>query len=770
LDGAVGRSDGVTFIVRLLDTRGKELAVLLERNRSRRGWLVVRRDLTRFAGQDVILQLEVSPGKAMNPNWDWAVWYRPVVKDSDGNVIFDAISRIGQCEAGCILDGRETVIGRGPQCNLDGANHGISVWAGETLPEKHPTVNDAAFVVDGKPVLGNVLFTHPAYADGVGSVFARFRLKLPRSREGAMKVNDEEYEYPRHIAGYRGEIEAFESVAASVPAEVKPVARSTPPADLSLTDMAARAMHYLTHNPLAEHNYECRFDIELLAYPPSMRPGTRDPYITFGDTESRMDLQFIYMREMSGSNQGREVEDAIRKRIMGYVRDGGLCWVPPYCLNCNLSDHEPCALTWTTGYALMTIVEQYVRDGDEAKLAIARKLMGGLESLASWDTGRAYYPGGLGGWRDGDWMYTGCSDSYPCILEPICRYIEVTGDREALEFAEAFADGMLADLQTNLGANRIREDGSFGGYNCHLHMRAVLGVAHLGVLTHNTRYIEWARRAYEWLKTQGTDWGWFPESPGRGNSETCATGDMTDLAGWLAKAGYSRYWDDLERFVRNYVRESQFFVTPEYEALYRRVHKDNPEQAEEGIRQARDFEGGFVARLLPNSLTIGSSMNMMGCCPPSAMRALHIAWRNVVTESPEGVFVNLCFNRDAPQARVVSFAPELGRMTVAVKQAGDFFLRPPSWAPRGAVRAYRDSKRVEAVWKGDYVGFKNATVGEELTITYPILRFKQTVEVAGKTYTYDWLGNTVMRVEPPGEGLALFSNAPRPLPEIPGEQ
>jgi len=51
-----------------------------------------------------------------------------------------------------------------------------------------------------------------------------------------------------------------------------------------------------------------------------------------------------------------------------------------------------------------------------------------------------------------------------------------------------------------------------------------------------------------------------------------------------------------------------------------------------------------------------------------------------------------------------------------------------------------------------------------------VTRFKQTVEVAGKTYTYDWLGNTVMRVEPPGEGLALFSNAPRPLPEIPGEQ
>ncbi len=571
-------------------------------------------------------------------------------------------------------------------------------------------------------------------------------------------MNDKHRACPQQLPGYRGKIDELDVVAASCASEVKPVGASAPPPDISLTDMAARAMHYLIHNPLPDHDHVCRFDIELLRCPPSMWPGTRDPYITFGDTESRMDWEFIYMREMSGSKEGLDVEQAIRRRILGYIREDGLSWLPPYCLTCNLSDHEPCAMTWTTGATLMSLVEQYVRTGDRENIPLAKRLVAGLKSLASWDTGRACYPGGLGGWRGGDWMYTGCSDSYPCILEPLARYVEVTGDEEALEFAQAFADGNIADLQANLGPNRILKDGSFAGYNCHLHMRAVLGVVHLGVLTRNTRYIEWGRRAYDFLISQGADWGWFPESIGTANSETCATGDMADIAAWLARAGYSRYWDDLERFVRNYIREAQFFVTPAYEALYRKVNVDHqPEQVEEGLRQARDFEGGFVARLSPNSLVTGAnSMSMMGCCPPEGMRTLHSAWRNVVTESPEGVFVNLSFNHDAPQASVVSFAPGVGRLTVVARKSADFFLRPPSWAPRTEVKAYRGGRQAPVVWQGDYIKFEHATGSEELTIVFPVLRFRQTVEVAGQTYTYDWVGNTVTRVKPRAEVLPLF--------------
>ncbi len=573
------------------------------------------------------------------------------------------------------------------------------------------------------------------------------------------------------IVGYRGEIERLQTGEEYQPKTVEPLAASSPPKDVDLIEMATKAMHYLIHNPMKDRNYECRFEIDLLKLPPSMGPNTPDPYITYGDTESRMDWEFLYMRDMNGSQEGREVEDAIRRRIMGYIRDDGLCWLSPWCLCDPRDTHlEPHAMNWTTDKTIVTLVELYRRKHDPRDLAKARKLIGGLQSLASWDAGRAYYPGGMGAWRDGKWAFTGCSDLYPCILDSIGHYLDVKDDPEVRRFAEAFADGMIAGVQKNLGANRILEDGSFGGYNSHLHMRAVLGVARLGLVTHNTRYVDWSRKVYGWLVTQGTDWGWFPEGPDptkkeSKNSETCATGDMADIAACFAKAGHPQYWDDLERFVRNYCREAQFFVTPEYEALYRKVHHGNP-KVEEGLRQARDFQGGFVARLTPNSLTIGPTMNMMGCCPPGAMRATYIAWRNVVSESKEGVFVNLCLNRDAPQARVVSFAPKQGRMTVVAKKDASFFLRPPTWAPREHVQAYRDGTKVEPQWHGDYIEFKDSKKGSELTITYPLPHFRQTINVGGGQYTYEWLGNTVLSVNPSGEGLPLFTKAPRELPEI----
>jgi hypothetical protein len=563
---------------------------------------------------------------------------------------------------------------------------------------------------------------------------------------------------PDRLPGFRGKIGGLRVVESSLPREIAPLAETSCPKAFSLERMAQEAMHYLIHNPLADHDYECRFDIDLLKSPPSMGPGSRDPYITFGDTEARMGLAFQDLREMTGSREGREVEDAIRRRVLGYIRDDGLCWLPPYALTCDLSDHRPCASNWTTDKAITMLVGSYLRDRNPDDLARARKLIDGLRRLARWDAGRAYYPGGMGGWRDGAWMFTGCSDFYPCILDAIAGYLETTRDPEVLAFAEAFAEGMIAGLQENLGANRIREDGSFGGANCHLHMRAVLGVARLGALTKNPRYLVWAGKVYDWLMTQGTDWGWFPESPGSRNSETCATGDMVALAACLAGAGNPRYWDDTERFVGNYCREAQFFLTSEYKALYREKHPGVPE-SEEGLRQARDFRGGFVARLTPDSLTAGDNMNMMGCCPPEAMRALAVVWRNVVTESKDGVFINLGLDRDAPQARVVSFAPSAGRLTVVAKKAATFYLRPPSWAAPDRVRVFRGRAKVVPEWKGDYVMFEKVEPGQELTVAYPLIRFEQTVSVAGGTYTYQWLGNTVLGVDPPGQGLPLFNKA-----------
>lgn len=573
-------------------------------------------------------------------------------------------------------------------------------------------------------------------------------------------------------AGFRGQIEDVRIRRDTVPAQVKPLAEAARPQDMDLKAVARWALHYLIENPRKELDYECRFSIMPMDLPPAP---TGHDLITMGDTDCRMDWEYIYMRDICGSAEGNDVEQGVRRRILSYLRDDDLAWVPMYhyCI-ADLKDLEPAVSTWATAKTLLSLAETYQRTHDPQAKSLARKIFVALRGLASWDTGRAYYLGGSGPWRDGQWIPTFVNTIHPAALEPILRYWETTGDAEAFEFAKALADGMLADLQTNQGKDRILADGSFFGHT-HCHGHAIWGMAHLGAITHDPRYIEWARRPYEFLLGHGTDWGWVPEglseTGGNHHSETCTVSDMVSIAAWLARAGYPSYWDHVERYVRNYIGETQFLLTPEIEALYRRLHGDKPQECQQGITVLKELEGGFLACIQPNSLMdTPDGMHMMGCCPPEGMRTLHTAWSNVVLDYPEGVFVNLSFNRDAPEAEVVSFLPYEGRLTVVAKCAKDFFLRPPSWAPRGEVQTYRDGRSVDPVWKGGYVAFKNVHAGEELTITYPLVEFKQTVAVVGKTYTYHWLGNTVVGVEPRAEQMPLFAQVPRSLPPYPSEK
>jgi hypothetical protein len=159
-------------------------------------------------------------------------------------------------------------------------------------------------------------------------------------------------------------------------------------------------------------------------------------------------------------------------------------------------------------------------------------------------------------------------------------------------------------------------------------------------------------------------------------------------------------------------------------------------------------------------------MNGMGCCPPEGMRTIYTAWSNTVLETDRGIEISLSFNRDHPAARVISFLPSEGRLTAIARKRADYYLRPPNWAPRAEVRTYLDGKPIEPTWRGAYVLFPKAKPNQELTITYPLVDVTQVLHVADRDYTYHWLGNTVLSVEPKNEWLPIFEQVPRRLPGL----
>lgn len=586
------------------------------------------------------------------------------------------------------------------------------------------------------------------------------------------------------ISGFRGEISNV---------EVLPEGAPTLPSNPNLPQVAEAALHYLANNPVPENKYQCRFWNMLLLYPPAPLPdSSKNPLdaTAVGDTECRNDVAFNQMREMCGSNFGRKAQDEVHKRLVSYIRStpgqlgDDMCWCFLYAGSPDVdSDYvEPGA----TGRLLQSEVDQYRLTGDERHKKLARRLFEGIRKAASWDTGRAYYPNGVMGFKPGK-NAAGYEGHYPIFIAALADYWRHCNDPEAIQFARAMTEGIVADLQPR---HCHHPDGSIRGHN-HVLMHSVRGVAEVGALTREPRYLEWAKLAYKYYSDNGFDTGWLPESrdhPDHNNhTEMCLVGDMTEVEVWLAQSGWPSYWDRVDRTIRNLVVPGQFVLTPAIEAMWREVNKDrSPVEVERSIQLLKDFQGGFLSGLTPNDLIFeinpkgghhGSVdyrgrkivFDMMGCCPPEGMRALYLAWRDTVLETPEGVMVNLYFDRDAPKAKVASQMPRNGKITVTAKADANFLLRPPGWAPRSLVKASRSGQPVPVEWGGPsfaYVVFPATKSGDSLEISWPLVKFDQRVShkifdgSVERAYTYTWIGSTVTSVDPPGEWLPLYGSRP----------
>lgn len=557
--------------------------------------------------------------------------------------------------------------------------------------------------------------------------------------------------------------------------------------------MAAWSLRVLNKNPRPDLDYEPVFFVRPMHVPPA--PEGHDAIVP-GDTDARMDWEFPNMREILGLTQPSQVERGLHARVLAYLHEDGLAWVPPgHYMEGDVYKGtkvgpEKVASTWATCKILRSLSEDYKRTHNERNRAQARQIFVALRKLADWDAGRAYYPAGSGAWANGKWIKAQLPTA---VLEPVVSYWEAFEDPEALEFARAVAEGLLADSELlPPGNSRLLPSGEFHGH-MHSTLHGVWGVAHLGADLNDPRYLDWAKKVYDYASQFGPGTGWMQAAlwsdAVRELSETCATSDMVSIASWLARGGFPEYWDHVERALRNYIRPQQFFVTPEYEALYRKENADKPaDQIAAGLARMRDLQGTVMGGPAPNDWInwIGTPkqcgpyntpygcMGMFGCCLPEGMRALHTAWSGIVFSKNREILVNLALTRTSPLADVISSSPHGGRVDVIPHVAGTYLLRPAAWSPRDGVRILRKGQGIPTVWGGPgmaYVVCKNVRPQETLTLVYPVVSFKQVwgnwPSQPNLKLTIQWTGNFVTDMQPRGKGLPIdFANLPA-LPPIP---
>jgi hypothetical protein len=576
-------------------------------------------------------------------------------------------------------------------------------------------------------------------------------------------------------------------VAVEAPARINLLSSQTPSADIDLKRMAQWAMNYLIRTPRKHLNYEPIFQCQFYKFPPA--PAGPDPVVPC-DTDARMNWEWYYMREISGSTAGLDVEEGFHRRILDYIQEDGMVLASPGCYNEGETTRvwkkeEYVYHVWGATKIIQGLAEDYRRTGNEQSKVLARKVMLRLRRLAVspyLSPNACYFPTGMGSVKqDGFTPVPGGWNTIPApVVEPLVNYFLATGDKEALEFAKSYAEGIMTGAQPD--GIRFAADGCFGNGHGHATMHALWGIAHLGLVTGDSRYLQFVKRSWDFYLSQGTGTGWFPAVMDYPCDETCCLSDMMSNAALIANAGYPEYFDYVERYLRNIISNRQFILTPEFEARYRKLNKDRSEEEfKSAFETLSRFQGGVGAysglNQWENTLLGGTYYELAGCCAPEGMRAIYTTWLNVIDRlkasklGPGGVYVNIGLNRDSKWGRVVSYFPEVGRITVQAGVKDDFFLRPPHWAPHREVRAFVGTKSIPVTWSGSYVQFSGVNPLDELTITYPLIGFTHEVK-NWKTkpdlkVAYRWLGNMVVSVDPPPDQTPFFLGKPRKLPPPP---
>ena len=372
---------------------------------------------------------------------------------------------------------------------------------------------------------------------------------------------------PRHLAG---EIDHVKLPPESQE-PVLPLSRARIPEGLDMRNMARWCLNYLTGSITAEKNYASSYGNWPLNDPPFSIGGDR---IAVGDSEVRNDLAFVLMRQMSGIPYGTRVQKGLRDRILAYQHSSGL-FNPP--------SHADTDVLWATAWMARSLIESFATTGDRDALTRARKALDAVRKFAVTANDRGQLrlapPPEL---RLGDAIlrfgYRGTLDF--CIVEPFVRYYEVTADATMLEVAKGLADGRLAGF------------GQYDTEHMHSHMHGVVPIAHLGAVTGEKRYLDWAEGQLDRRSHQRTDYGWVEATGGYGASETCALADHIHICLYLGRSGRTHYYDFVERAVLNYLPQEQFFINDKaFQTLWsRRTYKDR----ENHLALMRRLEGGFL--------------------------------------------------------------------------------------------------------------------------------------------------------------------------------
>ncbi len=347
-----------------------------------------------------------------------------------------------------------------------------------------------------------------------------------------------------------------------------------------------------------------------------------------------------------------------------------------------------------------------------------------------------------------------------CIKGP-ALYYQLTGYEPARELAQKLTNFMR------------HHDGYFGPdgeflaeQHYHAHTNYLFQMLQLAMATDNEELLRFVQKSFEWAKSSehgmSTLTGHTNEfARPYPRSEGCAVADMVALALKLSHAGAADYYEDAERWTRNFFDEMQLTQLVRWG---RTMQPKKVRYNETTDRVAERTIGAFASWASGNEFLIGDERGtenlIMHCCTGNSTRTLYYIWRHILDYDEGTLRVNMLLNRASPWADIYSHVPYQGQVDVKLKQpCQQLLVHAPEWIETGSddLSVTCSGKRRTIAWKDRYLDLGSFEPGETVEITFLISERTEKERMGEKDFTLVIKGNTVVSVDPPGKHCPLFN-------------
>jgi len=536
------------------------------------------------------------------------------------------------------------------------------------------------------------------------------------------------------------------------------------PDTLDLRQHALASINYLANQPDAAQGMLPYFWTFYEDDPAELRHNHWD----YCENPGRFLYGLVAARQVTGSLDGLKEERAFEKLICSTMTHGnGLCWRPAYS-PFSRGIRKPEMNLWDNRSDFMGLLSLYMEYGEPELREKLEGMLDGLEKLAV---------------RNGKYVFFEREDIYPehvvnpdspprvgqnsgGWITPLVKYYQVIGSERARDMALGLADFIVDFHGTSLKSGAV-----LGISNVHGALFTIAGVVRAASLVNNREHLIWAEKLVDYAaKNLSSDFGWVKEmemrewmKPENSNScESCAVVDMIQCSLLLAQAGYPKYWDLAERYVRNYFTEAQVLDTD-----WMRSNVGREDNICSSYRDVpRRVRGCFIGWGAPNDLVDPKARvprAIQNCCGPHGAWGLFLVWHRIVTEDSAGIRVNLSLNKESPWCRVESSLPYNGRVDILMHVTRPLLVRVSRRVDRKEVRCLVDNKSLGTMWEGDgdldYVSFPEIKEGQVATVLYPLAHEFRREVVDGVEYKVEWKGETLVSIDPPGKIAPLFQRA-----------